>query len=753
MGAGLTGAAFLYLFRILPDPAALGDRRVIQSTKIFDRNGEVLLYEVYGEEKRTVIPFEQIPDRVKQATLVIEDSSFYKHSAFDWRGIIRAFWINLKSGSFRQGGSTITQQLARSAFLTPEKTVWRKIKELIIAFRLERKYSKDEILNLYLNQIPYGANAYGIEAAAQIYFQKSASKLNLAEAALLAALIKAPTYYSPWGAHGEELTSRKNYILEQMVFAGYIDDGERSVAQKMELQFTPQLQTIQAPHFVIAVQDYLINKYGEDFVRAAGLKVTTTLNVSLQQLAEKVVAEGATRNAEFYQGKNAALVAQDATTGQILALVGSKDYFDIENEGNFNVATQGLRQPGSALKPFAYLTAFKKGFVPEMRLYDAETEFDTSDRPEKSYKPQNFDEKFRGLTTMREGLAQSINIPSVKALYLAGLDETLKTVRDFGVNTLKERGRYGLSLALGGGEVKLLELVGAYGVLSQEGVKHRQWLVLKVEDAQGRILEKYQDQTEAVIDPQYPRLINDILADIKAREPLFQNSLALTVFPNQEVALKTGTTNDYRDAWALGYTPTFVAGVWAGNNDNQPMQKKGGSILAAVPIWSAFMKEALKDRPLQTFAKPEPGFVSNQPAVPEHDILYYFDKDNPQGPPPADPADDPQFANWEEGVMKWLREHGLPTGDLIINITQPANGSFISGETLAVSARIQSPDNLQKLELYWNDALIDLRDNPVADYSYNFSWQPVSFNLQNKLKIKIYSAYGQIQEKEIIVFR
>ena len=347
--------------RNLPDPALMENRRVSQSTKIYDRTGQIPLYEIHGEEKRTIIPFAEVPDYVKKATLTIEDANFYNHSAFDWRSILRAFFVNLAKGRIAQGGSTITQQLAKNAFLTPERTVVRKIKELLLAFRLEKKYSKDEIFDLYLNQIPYGANAYGIEAASQTYFKKFAKNLNLAEAALLASLPKAPSYYSPWGAHVDELMNRKDYILKKMSDSGLINEEELKQAKKFQFVFASQITGIKAPHFVIAIQEYLINKYGEDFIRTAGLTVTTTLDWELQQLAEKVVLEGAKRNEELYQGTNAALVAQDAVTGQILALVGSRDYFDKEIDGNFNVATQGLRQPGSAIKPFAYLTAFKKG--------------------------------------------------------------------------------------------------------------------------------------------------------------------------------------------------------------------------------------------------------------------------------------------------------------------------------------------------------------------------------------------------------
>ncbi len=752
------------LFKNLPNPALFDQRQVAQSTKIYDRMGEVLLYELYGEQKRTVIPFEEIPESVKKTTLIIEDNEFYNHPAFDWKSIIRATIINLTSARIVQGGSTITQQLAKNAFLSSEKTINRKIKELLLAFRLEKRYTKDQILNLYLNQIPYGANAYGIEAAAQTYFQKKAGGLNLAEAALLASLPKAPSYYSPWGEHEKELMERKDYIIDQMAVAGIISEEEAMKTKKIKIEFAPQAIGIEAPHFVITVQDYLNNHYGEDFVRSAGLKVITTLDWKLQQLAEKVVAEGAENNETLYKGKNAALVAQDAKTGQILALVGSRNYFDEEVDGNFNVATQGLRQPGSAIKPIAYLTAFIKGYTPDSVVFDLETEFNTTDDEEESYKPQNYDEQFRGPVTMKNGLAQSINVPSVKTLYLAGLDETLKNAKKMGITTLTERSRYGLSLALGGGEVKLIDLVGAYSVFSQDGIKHKQTFILKIEDSQGKTVEEYKDQSEQVIEPQYIRLINDILTDIEARSLLFSSSLSLTTFPNQEVALKTGTTNDYRDAWAMGYTPSLTIGVWAGNNDNQPMEKRGGSILAAVPIWHAFLKEALKEMPLETFPRPEVILVDKPILKGEyiinneiHDILYYVDKNNPQGQPPSDPKKDSQFENWEKVVRDWAQIN-LPTlvnnnsnNQSVIEFLNLQNGQTITNP-FSVGLKIKSGQDITKLEIYFNDKLIDqkfLNLGKEFDYQVNFD---LFLELQNKLTIKTSDVLNNVSTKEIILY-
>lgn len=806
--------SFAAILNDLPSPEQFETRQIIQSTKIYDRAGETLLYEIHGEEKRTVIPFEEIPDYVKWAAISIEDSNFYDNPAFDWRAILRALLKDLLRGQVVQGGSTITQQLAKNAFLSPERTIVRKIKELVVAFELEKRYSKDEILNLYLNQIPYGGNAYGIEAASQTFFGKRAAELNLAEAALLASLPKAPSYYSPWGKHTDELLQRKDNVLEKMRELGYIDEEEKERAQKFELEFVPQAIGIKAPHFVLEIQDYLNKKYGEAFIRTAGLNVITTLDWNLQQIAEKAVAEGAERNKNLYQGHNAALVAQDAATGQIVAMVGSKDYFalpepencvpgkDCRFEGNFNVATQGLRQPGSAMKPFAYATAFQKGYSPDTVIFDVPTEFaasnpkcplavDFSNEEKECFHPQNFDDKFRGPVKFRTALAQSINVPSVKVLYLAGIDNTLETAHNFGITTLTERGRYGLSLVLGGGEVTLKDLVGAYSVFAQEGLKHNQTMVLKITDSKGNTVEEYKDAASQVIDSQYTRIINDILTDIDERSGLFSSSLSLTVFPGHEVALKTGTTNDYRDAWAIGYTPDLVVGVWAGNNNNESMQQRGSSILAAVPIWNSFLKEALKNKPLVSFNKPEPVFsekamlrgdyivnyrIGNYLYPHIHNLLYYIDKNNPQETQPANPEKDSQFKNWEEPVLKWA-EQAIPNFSEIYNrplpfgaqaeielsntkpsitVASPENGVFIKDAVISVRAQISGQSALAKIQLFFNEELMDEKTITQAgtkEIIYQFNLVPKKIELQNSLKIKAADSFNNESIKEIILFK
>lgn len=797
LGLGAGTLAFLFLSRNLPSIEEISARKISESTKIYDRTGKILLYEISNDKKRTVVRFEEIPQFLKDATIVIEDENFWNGPPFDWRGIIRAFFVNITKRKIVQGGSTITQQLARNAFLNTEKTISRKIKELILAFKLSKSYSKEQILAYYLNEIPYGPTTYGVESASQLYFGKSVKELNLAESAILAALPKGPSYYSPWGNHQDELFARQQFILKKMRKAGIIDEEELERALRTKVNFTQKTEGIRAPHFVIMVQDALTQKYGEEMVREGGLKVITTLDWELQTIAEKVVKEGAVRNTELYKGYNAALVAEDPKTGQILALVGSRDYFassslpegcisgvNCKFEPKFNVASQGLRQPGSALKPFVYLTAFQKGYSPETVVFDLPTEFvskspncpaipdfSKENKNNECFHPMNFDEKFRGPVSLKQALAQSINVPAVKVLYLADIKDTIKTLNDFGITTLKDPSRYGLSLVLGGGEVKLIELVGAYSTLADEGIKHNKQIILEVKNSNGEVLESYKDKSARVVDRQYPRLINNILSDIELRAGLFGGSLPLTIFKDQDVSLKTGTTNDYRDAWAFGYTPSLVVGVWAGNNDNTPMQKSGSSILAAVPIWSEFMKEALKNKPPETFAKPEP-VIREKPVLAGnfivdnqiHSILYYVDKNNPLGPPPENPYKDPQFENWETSIAEWVKTNkdkivSLITDDSsikaipFIEIKEPKNGSFF-GNQINISADITASSDIKEIKIYWNgDLLNSFLASSTKKYNFNWSFFPQDAQLQNILEIEARDSNNLASKKWVILYK
>ncbi|MBI2446336.1 MAG: PBP1A family penicillin-binding protein [Parcubacteria group bacterium] len=706
-------AAFFYYSRYLPDPNAWQDRKVIQSTKIYDRENKTLLYEIHGEEKRTVIAHNDIPQIVKNATIVAEDTKFYNHSGINFRGILRAILADIRGKQLLEGGSSITQQLIKNAYLSPERTFSRKIKELILAITLEKKYSKDEILNFYLNQIPYGSNSYGIEAAAQTYFNKSAKELSITEAVYLAALPKAPSYYSPYGNHGNELKTRANYILSRLYDLKYITKKDYDKVKETTANFVDQKSSIIAPHFIMFVREHLNEKYGEDFVEKSGLKVTTTIDLNLQKIAEDVVKEGVDRN-KIYNAKNAALTAIDPETGQILAMVGSKDYFgksepdgcesgqNCEFDPNVNV-TISLRQPGSAFKPFVYATAITNGYTPQTVIWDIPTEFnplcswngiaESGIDQETCYKPKNYDGRFRGPVTLKQALANSLNVPSVKVLYLAGINNAINMAENMGITTLKDRSRYGLSLVLGAAEVKLLDMVSAFGVFSQDGIKRKPVGILKIEDGSGRILEEYKEQNQRVMEEQTAREINDILSDNNARSPMFglYSPLYLGEIP---AAAKTGTTQDpsdetkARDAWIIGYTPSLVAGVWVGNNNNTPIEKGGAGVAAAGPIWHNFMIAALKDKPSKTFNKPNPiisekpilngqyqisvklkinknnGLLATEKTPPElvdeksfteiHEILWWLDKNNPQGPTLEDLESDSQFKNWELSLQNWL---------------------------------------------------------------------------------------------------
>lgn len=790
----------------LPSLDQFDSLKVSESTKIYDRTGDTLLYEVFGEEKRTVIPFDKIPEYVKQAAIAAEDEGFYTQPAFDWRGILRALIVNIKQGEIVQGGSTITQQLVKNAFLTPERTIARKIKELVLAIELESRHSKDQILSAYLNQIPYGSNAYGIESASQTYFSKPTEELTIAEAATLASLPRAPSYYSPWGENRKELIERKDFVLDKMYELGYITKPELEKSKSQKLNFTPpSIGNIKAPHFSLAVKNYLVNKYGEERVRSGGLIVKTTLDWEIQQIAEKVVEEGAQRNENLYNGRNASLVAQNPKTGQVLTMVGSRDYFNEEIDGQFNVATQGLRQPGSALKPFAYLTAFQKGYRPRSVIFDLETEFvsqnpdcpplvtDKSEENEDCFNPENFDNRFRGPVTMQEGLSQSINIPSVKALYLAGFDNTLETLHKAGITTLNERWRYGLSLVLGGGEVKLIDLINAYSTLADEGIKHNQTLVLEVKDSKGEVLESYSDESERVIDQNSVRQINQVLSDVELRAGLFQSSLGLTVFEGREVALKTGTTDDYRDAWAMGYTPSLAVGVWAGNSDNTPMSQRGSSLLAAVPMWSNFFDKVFdeKEYPKEVFSRPDPQPPISKPMVngeynvapviddkayPQvHSILYWINKNNPLGDIPVNPQSDSQFYNWENTVIEWAKQNirnfenynkelpkNIDNSDLSTNqnnksenITidniSPENGSFISG-SFNFEANIESENKISLIRLYLNNNLIDMTNLSSSRVNYD---REIKRNIkeQNIVELRITDSQGNEKSKSVIIYK
>lgn len=652
------------------------NRKVSESTKIYDRTGNTVLYDVHGNVRRTAVTLAEISPFVQKASIAIEDAQFYQHKGFRPQAFLRAALANLTSGSYSQGGSTITQQVVKNTLLTSHKTIWRKIEEIILALRLEQIYSKDQILETYLNEIGYGGTVYGIQEASQYFFGVDAKDLDLAQAAYLAALPQAPTHLSPYGNYRDELESRQKLVLQKMKDNGFITDDEYEQAKKEKVKFKDAQQAgIKAPHFVFYVRDYLEQKYGPDVVENGGLRVITTLDHDLQEKAEDIVRSHALKNAKSFDASNAALVAIDPKTGQIIAMVGSRGYFDPEIDGKVNVALSH-RQPGSSFKPFVYATALQKGYTPETIVFDLKTQFSSvcaptdvmNDAPP-CYSPDNYDGTFKGPMTLRSALAQSQNVPAIKVLYLAGINDSIKMARALGITTLTNADRYGLTLVLGGGEVTLLEMTGAYSVFANDGVRNPPTGILRVEDKDGNILESYQDASSQVIDPQIARQISDILSDNVARTPEFGADSPLN-FHNYNVADKTGTTNDFRDTWIVGYTPGLAVGTWAGNNDNSPMVKKIAAFIVA-PMWHEFMEYALNKYPSEDFTPPSPeadnlppvllGNWNSDPAQGIHDILYWVNKENPRGGQPSNPFTDVQTSHWEYAVQQWIVGGGAAT--------------------------------------------------------------------------------------------
>lgn len=588
-----------YFTKDLPSPRQLDSRQVAQTTKILDKNGE-LLYNIYTDENRTLVPLSEIPNNLKHATIAIEDKDFYKHKGFDIYGIVRAFQQTVFERNV-QGGSTITQQLVKSVFLSPERTLDRKAKELYLAFRVEMAFGKDRILEMYLNQVPYGGTAFGVEAASEQYFGKDVKDLTLAEAALLAGLPAAPSYYSPFGQDANRAKQRQKLVLARMAADGYITHEEATRAAEEPLNFRSSIVNIKAPHFVMYVREYLAQKYGESVAAQGGLKVTTTLDLGLQEKAQKIVAENIDKLKAYKVGNGAAIVTKPGT-GEILAMVGSHDFFDVEHDGNVNVTT-ALRQPGSSIKPINYASAIEhKLITPATIIMDIPTVFPGGPV---AYKPVNYDGRFHGPVSTRNALANSYNIPAVKVLALNGVGEMIKQARSMGITSFEDESRYGLSLTLGGGEVKMTEMATAFGAFANGGEKVDLVSVLKVEDSGGNVLEEFKPKTaNRVLSTQTSFLISSILADNAARSSAFGPSSQLVV-KGKTVAVKTGTTDDKRDNWTIGYTPTYLVATWVGNNDNKPMNPAITSgVTGAAPIWNQIITEVLKDKVSESFKVP-----------------------------------------------------------------------------------------------------------------------------------------------------
>lgn len=750
---GVVGV-FAWYSRDLPSPDQV-IRRDGFSTKIHDRHGE-LLYDVYGDENRLPISIEDLPEHLIQATVAIEDKDFYRHEGFDITGMVRGASRVFTQGR-AQGGSTLTQQLVKNALLTSERALSRKIKEFVLAVQIERTFTKDEIMQMYLNEIPYGGTAWGVGAAAETYFGKNVSELDLVESAILAGLPQRPSFYSPFGSNPEAYVARTSHVLRRMREDGYITrEIEQEALERLpNVEFARPGASIRAPHFVFHVIDELEQMYGQEVIQTGGLRVTTTLDLEVQQKAQEVVAEEIEKVADLNIGNGAALV-MNPKTGEILAMVGSKNYYDTSSDGQVNVTTR-LRQPGSAIKPITYAMAFEKGYTPATTLMDVRTEF-PGGAGNPPYTPVNYDGTYRGPVNLRTALAASLNIHAVKLLALVGIEDMLQLAYDMGLNSLEPTqenlSRFGLAVTLGGGEVKLIDMVAGYSAFANGGLRTEPSSILKVEDQNGRVL--YQTRPVAgrrVLDERVSFLINDILKDNQARSLTFGANSLLNM-GSRDIAVKTGTTNDRRDNWAIGWSSNAIVGVWVGNNNNSPMTGVASGVSGASPIWNRIMLDLWARNPGESFARPsgvELAFVNSVSGYPEHSGFPSRTEYIISGtlPPLPDPIhtnlklcndqdrlatvaqiaagqyrereyfvfreDDPfasgdQPNRWQEGINAWIanqedERYRPPTetcdnaDEALVRFNSPRNERDYSGDKLEIDISVFSERRVERVEI------------------------------------------------------
>lgn len=586
---GLSWWTYDLIFKDLPSPTDLTKKRQILTTRILDRNGR-LLYRIYQDENRTAVPLELMPQHAINATLAIEDRNFYKHHGFSLKGIFRALINNMQADTL-QGGSTITQQLVKNRLLTPEKTIRRKLRELLLAILVEGTYSKEEILEMYLNEVPYGGSTYGIEEAAWKYFGKPAKDLTLGESSMLAGLPAAPSVYTPFGPNPELSQRRQEEVLRRMVEDNYITIEDAYRAQQEELAYRQNITNIKAPHFVMYVKQLLADQYGEEVLSQGGLEVRTSLDLSLQQKAQEIVTQEVSKLSGLNVNNGAALVT-NPQTGEILAMVGNTNYFDFANDGQVNVTVRP-RQPGSSIKPLTYALAFESGQKPWTTIQDTPITYHSAGA--EPYSPKNYDNRFHGTVTIRQALANSYNVPAVKTLAKLGVDNLIDKAEQMGISTWTDRDRFGLALTLGGGEVLMTDMAQVYAHFANGGYNVELKPFIEIKNSKGEVLYRNQcllnpsecKQNQA-LDPLAAYQITQILSDDIARIPAFGRYSVLNI-PGQEVAVKTGTSNNLRDNWAIGYTTDRLAAVWVGNNDNQPMSQIASGITGASPIWNKVM--------------------------------------------------------------------------------------------------------------------------------------------------------------------
>ena len=604
----LLGIGYWYLFKDLPSPKELTTRQIDVSTKIYDRN-RLLLYTIYKDQNRSPVTLSEIPEHVKLATLAAEDAEFYNHIGFSVKGMIRATFKNLRTGKI-EGGSTITQQLVKNALLSSEKTYVRKFRELILSIGVELNFTKDQILEMYLNEVSYGGTAYGIEQASMIYFGKDVKDLDLAEAALLAGLPQSPTRYSPFGNNPDLTFSRQREVLHLMKVNKYITDEAEQQAIEKRITFSPNKQNIEAPHFVMYIREKLIETYGEEVVLKGGLTVKTTLDLNIQKLAEQVAKEEIIK-LKGLNVTNSGVIVLNPNNGEILAMVGSVDYFDTKNGGNVNVTTR-LRQPGSSIKAVNYAAALSEGLTLSSIVEDSPISFKIAGQ--KPYSPKNYDGTYKGKITVRQALAQSRNIPAVKILASIGVNKMIDLGQKMGITTWDDRSRFGLSLTLGGGETKLIDMAGVYSVIANNGIKNNIKSISEIRNYGGKILfslNKFDQINDPILDPRVAFLLIDVLKDNISRSPAFGTNSKLVIPNHPEVAVKTGTSNDLKDNLTIGFNKDYLVAVWVGNNNGSSMSRIASGITGAAPIWNRIMSTLLKDRPSLEWPVPK-GLVNKE---------------------------------------------------------------------------------------------------------------------------------------------
>lgn len=769
----LSGAAlFAWYAKDLPRPDKIV-REEGFSTRIYDRNGEVL-YDVFADQKRTPVQIDQIPLALQQATIAIEDKNFYEHKGFDMAGMLRAA-RNIVLYRKLQGGSTLTQQLVKNVLLTQKRVISRKIKEFVLAVQIESRYSKDEILQMYLNEAPYGGTAWGVGAAAEKYFGKNVAELNLLESAILAGLTQSPTRYSPFGDDPDAYIDRTKVVLRRMQESGYLTKEEEiaTVEQLPSVVFSENEARFEAPHFVMYVRSRLEEKYGQRTVEQGGLRVYTTLDLELQRQAQETVAAHVEK-IEDLNITNGGAVVMNPKTGEILAMIGSKDYFDPEYDGKVNV-TLAQRQPGSSIKPVTYLTGLKQGYTASSLLMDTRTVFPIGGG-QPDYIPENYNGQFNGPMQMRFALGNSINVTAVKMLAKVGVESMLQTAFDLGLSTLEPTAenlsRFGLAVTLGGGEVRLLEMVQAYSAFANTGLRVEPIAILKVTDQEGKILEEVEPKpTRRVISEGEAFIISHMLSDNAARAMTFGANSYLNV-SGRQVAVKTGTTNDKRDNWTIGWTPQAIVGVWVGNNDNSPMERVASGVSGASPIWREIMIEALEGRPAESFTVPEDVVTAEVDVVSgyrAHDgwpsrLEYFVKGTEPTGTDPVhtklklcrgqeklatkvdvtrghyeekeffvfreeDPVSSDGVNRWQEGIDAWLAGQPDPryhppteycdtTGEMEINIITPADRVKLDDNEVQIKAEAISAKEVERTELYINGELRERFDGKRFDKIY-----------------------------------